>query len=115
MLHPDEQYCEHCGAVIPTNAVFCPKCGTRLNNNDPAGPQPSYAGPDREERKWLITLLLCLIGGTLGLHNFYNRKTGIGIAQLLTLGGCGIWTLIDLIRIIIGDYQDAEGNYLKMP
>jgi hypothetical protein len=45
----------------------------------------------------IIALILVLVVGTLGIHRFYLGYIGIGIAQLLTLGGCGIWTLIDLI------------------
>jgi len=35
------------------------------------------------------------------------------IVQLLTLGGCGIWALIDMIRIITGDLQPKDGEYEK--
>jgi hypothetical protein len=35
------------------------------------------------------------------------------IAQLLTLGGCGIWAFIDFIIIIVGNYKDADGNPIK--
>jgi hypothetical protein len=31
---------------------------------------------------------------------------------LLTLGGCGIWALIDFILIIVGNFKDAEGHLL---
>ena len=51
-----------------------------------------------------------LIGG-LGIHRFYLGYIGIGIIQLLTAGGCGIWALIDLIRIIIGDLGPKDGGY----
>jgi TM2 domain-containing membrane protein YozV len=61
---------------------------------------------------WLTTLLLCFFLGGLGVHSFYTKKTGIGIAQLLTLGGCGVWALIDLIMIITESYRDGNGNPL---
>jgi len=47
-------------------------------------------------------LLLCIFLGFLGAHRFYMGYTLIGVIQLLTLGGLGIWSLIDLIRIITG-------------
>lgn len=46
--------------------------------------------------------LLCWFFGVFGAHRFYMGKTGSAIVQLLTLGGFGIWALIDLIRIITG-------------
>lgn len=58
----------------------------------------------------LVALLLVIFVGTLGIHRFYLGYTTIGIIQLLTLGACGIWTLIDLIRIITGDLKPADGS-----
>ena len=51
--------------------------------------------------------------GTFGIHRFYLGYIGIGIIQLLTLGGLGIWSLIDLIRIAIGDLTPKDGDYDK--
>ena len=61
----------------------------------------------------LVALLLALFLGVLGIHRFYLGYTTIGIIQLLTLGGLGIWALIDLIRIIIGDLKPKTGDYEK--
>ena len=65
-----------------------------------------------EQKDWLVTLLLCIFLGGLGIHRFYTGHIGIGIIQLLTLGGCGIWALIDLIMIITDKYKDAKGQPL---
>ena len=62
------------------------------------------------KKDWLVTLLLCLFLGGIGVHRFYAGKIGTGILQLITLGGCGIWTLIDLIMIITGNFTDGNGN-----
>lgn len=63
-----------------------------------------------KENKWLITLLLCWFLGVHGIHRFYTFHTGIEVVQLLTLGGCGIWALIDFIIIIMVNYKDADGT-----
>lgn len=64
----------------------------------------------QSDKNWIATLLLCLLVGALGIHRFYVGKIGTGILQLITLGGCGIWTLVDLILIITGNFKDKDGN-----
>lgn len=67
-----------------------------------------------EERKsYTATLLLSFFLGTLGIHRFYTGYIGLGIIQLLTLGGCGLWTLIDFISICFNNYKDANGQELE--
>jgi TM2 domain-containing membrane protein YozV len=61
----------------------------------------------------LVALLLVVLVGGLGIHRFYLGYTAIGVIQLLTLGGCGIWALIDLIRIITGDLKPYNGEYTR--
>jgi TM2 domain-containing membrane protein YozV len=75
---------------------------------------PSYPGymgtyPMAERKDWLMTLLLCVFVGWLGIHRFYTGHILIGVIQLLTFGGCGVWTLVDLILIVTDNYKDANG------
>lgn len=67
----------------------------------------------KSEKEWLVTLLLSLFLGTIGVHRFYVGKIGTGILQLITLGGCGVWTLIDIIMIVTGNFKDKDGNVIK--
>jgi TM2 domain-containing membrane protein YozV len=67
---------------------------------------------DPEQGKsWVVTLLLALIPvtGIIGLHRFYTGHIGIGILQVLTAGGCGIWWLIDVLLILLDSYRDSDG------
>ena len=46
---------------------------------------------------------VCYFVGFLGIHRFMIGDTKNGILMLLTLGGCGIWALIDFINILMGN------------
>ena len=67
----------------------------------------------KSDKDWLVTLLLSLFLGSIGAHRFYVGKIGTGILQLITFGGCGIWTFIDLIIIITGKFKDKDGYAIK--
>jgi hypothetical protein len=101
-------FCSNCGAQIDDKAVVCVKCGAPTPNFRSNPP----INEDVEGYDWLTTLLLCFFLGAFGVHNFYTKKTGIAIIQLLTLGGCGIWALVDLIMIVAGSYRDGQGRPL---
>jgi TM2 domain-containing membrane protein YozV len=61
-------------------------------------------------RSRLVALLFCILLGVFGVHRFYVGKIGTGILMLLTIGGLGIWVMIDLILIAVGSFRDKEGR-----
>ena len=101
-------YCMHCGAVINDQAVICPNCGCAVKNIR------VVEDLNESTKEWIICLLLCLFLGTWGAHRFYTGKTGTAILQILTLGGFGIWVLIDFILIVLGEFTDADGKRIKL-
>jgi TM2 domain-containing membrane protein YozV len=64
------------------------------------------------QKSWVAALLLCIFLGTIGVHRFYVGKVGTGILQILTLGGLGVWTFIDFILILVGKFNDKQGQAL---
>jgi len=73
--------------------------------------QPQGYGP-QVGKDWTTTLLLSVFLGGFGVDRFYVGKIGTGIIKLLTLGGCGIWWLVDIILIATGSFTDANGQPL---
>ena len=109
MKQDNEKYCIECGVLINIKAEICPKCGVRQQ----LLATPLSAEIVEQRNKWITCLLLCWFLGVLGVHRFYSGHTAIGVLQLLTLGGCGIWALIDFIIIVSGNFKDAQGNPIK--
>ena len=70
--------------------------------------QPGTAAP----KSFTTALLLSFFLGSLGVDRFYLGYTGLGVAKLLTFGGCGIWSLIDFIMIAVRKVPAADGTPL---
>lgn len=68
--------------------------------------------PTAAPKSFTTALLLSFFLGGLGVDRFYLGYTGIGVAKLLTLGGCGIWSLIDFIMIAMRKVPAADGTPL---
>jgi len=108
--------CPYCNGPIPFNASQCPGCGAPVQQpssvSQPAMPQPPIvnqsvaASVNRRNR--VVYIVLGLLLGCLGIHNFYAGRTGRGVAQLLItvlLGWIGgwvvteIWAIIDIVTV----------------
>lgn len=99
--------CPNCGKEIEEGVRFCKYCGTPVFSSVPSGPIPS----EGKRREWLATVLLSFFVGGLGVDRFYLGYIWLGLLKLFTLGGCGIWALIDFLLIAFNKIKDVDGNY----
>ena len=72
-------------------------------------PQGMEQAAMTSDKDWTVLLLLSLLLGGLGVDHFYTGKIGTGILKLITVGGCGIWALIDIIMVATGSFKDSNG------
>ncbi|MFG3054985.1 TM2 domain-containing protein [Kitasatospora sp. NPDC048239] len=77
---------------------------------------PPYAQqqPELSDKSKVVAGILQILLGSLGVGRFYTGHIGMGIAQLLTCGGLGIWALIDgILFLTSNDRTDAQGRLLR--
>ena len=86
----------------------------RLNETDTKRYSATAVRPWRDANasrlSRMVALVLALLLGLVGAHRFYVGRTGSALAMLFTLGGLGIWWLIDIIIVMTGQLVDSEGK-----
>ena len=96
-------FCQACGAPITPLTEICMKCGTRV----------SKESVEISPKSRLTVTLFAWFLGIFGIHRFYLGKVGTAIAMIFTIGGLGIWALVDFIMAVSGTMRDKEGRLIK--
>lgn len=127
-------FCTTCGNAVQERDSFCARCGARTQAV-PSLPTP-VSSPNAQEqapaftawpaenapapredapgsRSFVSTWLFSWLLGFLGVDRFYLGQVGLGLGKLFTLGGCGIWWLIDLILVLAGVQRDVDGRRMS--
>ncbi len=94
-----EKFCFNCGKETAPNTEICAHCGAHV-----------LSGSSKELG---TAAVLSMFLGVFGVDRFYLGYTGLGILKLCTLGGCGIWALVDMFLIILKKLPDAQGRPLR--
>ncbi len=120
--------CQYCGTTMvnpfyktsgdaPSNLAV-PQINVIVSNViNPAQPVQGAPSPAAQAvpspRSWWVTMLLALFFGVFGAHRFYTGYILIGLIQLFTFGGFGIWMVIDMLLLLTGNYHDKKGRPIK--
>ena len=72
-------------------------------------------GGRKEEKSWGMVFAISFFAGWFGIDRLYLGFTTLGVLKLVTLGGFGLWWLIDLILLLANQMRDVDGDLIKRP
>ncbi len=75
-------------------------------------PKAAPSGQGKAKQMTLILAGAPMAFGIAGIHRLYTGHILTGLLQLVTMGGCGLWQIWDIIQIVTGKFTDADGNPL---
>jgi hypothetical protein len=102
-------FCKNCGANIPDNVTFCPKCGastgqTQQTQGNPGGQPYGYQGgyhPQAQRSNAPGKVLLLVVGIILTIFSFVGVVSTAGTMGMLNLMGLGGVAAFELICVSI--------------
>jgi hypothetical protein len=107
-------FCPDCGASMAQEDRFCAGCrwdaqnpGRREARNLPSSPRT--LGPPSDKSR-MTTLVLCVLGGFLGLHRFYVGRVGSGVLWFVSFGLLSVGWIYDLVMVATGEFVDDRGR-----
>jgi len=98
--HEDVQLTARNCTVLASIQCFGPR--TFMKDNFPC---IKYTG-----HYFVTTLLYSILLGFLGMDRFILGHTGTAVGKLLTLGGVGIWWIVDIVLLVTGHLTPEDGS-----
>ena len=97
----------------PPPAMVVPQATAGVQVFPDGKPMFTATGEPASTKSRMVAALLCFFLGGIGIHRFYVGKVGTGILMIITLGGLGVWVLIDFIMILVGAFRDIDRKVLS--
>ena len=92
-----DKFCANCGKEVAPNADVCMNCGVAIKKAN-----KNLNGQDK-----IVLIIVALIVGGLGIHNFMMGETKKGVFRIIMSLLCGIgyiFALVDLVKIAMDTY-----------
>jgi len=67
----------------------------------------------RSDRYYGVTVVLVVLFGYIGAHRFYAGRNITAVVQAITLGGFGVWWVIDILVVSLGQFRDVSDRYIR--
>ena len=65
------------------------------------------------DKNFVLVATFCFLLGAFGVHQFYCGKIISGVLMVFTIGGLGIWALVDFVIVCFGEFADSQGIKIK--
>ena len=68
---------------------------------------------ERSNRNYIAAVVLVVFFGFLGAHRFYAGRWVTGLLEAITLGGLGVWWIIDIFIVSTGSLKDDTRRRIR--